>query len=122
KWRYWPVLFILLFFSPSAPVTEAMGSVSALRFFTVVNENNEPLPGVGIIKKGTYTSCATNIDGKCFLPLQPTHVVTVLYYGYKTQEITITYAEKYNIKLVPLPEVPEPKEPEKSSSGYFFMY
>ena len=67
---------------------------------TVVDENNESIPGVNIILKGTTKGTTTDIQGRYSLEVPDNEVVlTVSFIGYKTQEIKITNNTEINITL-----------------------
>jgi len=69
---------------------------------TVVDSNGEPLPGAGIIVKGTTTGFITDLDGNYTITgvTFPTTVV-ISYIGFADTEVTLTGNEKspYTIKL-----------------------
>lgn len=65
---------------------------------TVLDENNQPLPGASIIIPGTTTGAATDTNGKFELKNIPDNAtLKVSFIGYKTQ--TITHGTNLNIKM-----------------------
>ncbi|HKK12530.1 MAG TPA: carboxypeptidase-like regulatory domain-containing protein, partial [Flavobacteriaceae bacterium] len=67
----------------------------------VTDQNNdEPLPGVNIIIKGTAKGTSTDFDGNFVLSDVPINSVLVFsYLGYKVQEITILDSDPLNVAL-----------------------
>ncbi|WP_432277881.1 SusC/RagA family TonB-linked outer membrane protein [Microcosmobacter mediterraneus] len=62
--------------------------------------NNDPLPGVNIVVKGTSLGASTDFDGNFVLNDVPTNsVLVVSYLGYQTQEITVTNANPLDILM-----------------------
>ena len=68
----------------------------------ISSEDNEPLPGVSIIIKGTVTGTTTDIEGKYALSVPNSDaVMSVSYVGFKTQEITINNQSQIDITMEP---------------------
>lgn len=70
---------------------------------TIVDaSNNEPLPGVNVIVKGTTIGASTDIDGK-FSLLVPSlsSTLQVSFIGYITREVNISGQTNINISLAP---------------------
>lgn len=69
---------------------------------TVTNENNEPLPGVSVLVKGTTTGTATGVDGTYTISV-PDDAITLVYssVGYVAQEIAVGSETVVDIKLLP---------------------
>ncbi len=65
---------------------------------TVSDNNGLPLPGVGVVIKGTTTGTQTDLDGKFSLSAAPTDVLVFSFIGMKTQEVTAT-STILNVKL-----------------------
>jgi iron complex outermembrane receptor protein len=64
----------------------------------VVDENNQPLPGVNILIKGTNSGAVTDFDGKFSINTGQENVILVFsMIGYKTQELK--GAENMNVKM-----------------------
>src|SRR5476651_2442200 len=54
---------------------------------TVVDENNQPMPGVGIRVKNTNTGVTTNVDGKYSISAEQGATLVFSFVGYTTQEV-----------------------------------
>ena len=69
---------------------------------TITNENNEPLPGVSVLVKGTTTGTATGVDGTYRISV-PDDAITLVYssVGYIAQEITVGSETVVDIRLLP---------------------
>lgn len=61
--------------------------------------NGEPLPGVSVIIKGTFTGTATNVDGDYSLKVNRGDVVEFSFVGYKTKSFNITGQNTLNVAL-----------------------
>ncbi|WP_245904020.1 SusC/RagA family TonB-linked outer membrane protein [Dysgonomonas alginatilytica] len=67
---------------------------------TVVDENNEPMIGIGIVVKNSTIGTATDIDGKFSITVPNTNsVLNFSFIGYKSQEITVGSQRKINVVL-----------------------
>lgn len=67
----------------------------------VVDEADQPLIGASVVIKGTTTGSMTDLDGKFKLSVSPGDVLQVSYIGYTEQEIPVTAANSYDVKLLP---------------------
>jgi TonB-linked SusC/RagA family outer membrane protein len=70
----------------------------------VLNENNEPLPGVNVLIKGTTLGTTTDVEGQFTLSVPTAHeegILQVSFIGYKASEISIKSQSVFNIQLVP---------------------
>ncbi|MCK0130824.1 SusC/RagA family TonB-linked outer membrane protein [Flavobacteriaceae bacterium F08102] len=70
----------------------------------VVDENDQPIPGVNVILKGTKKGTSTDFDGKYQLTLNGLNDKAVLvfsYVGYEKQEINIGTKTTIDVKMVP---------------------
>ncbi|WP_299672112.1 SusC/RagA family TonB-linked outer membrane protein [uncultured Polaribacter sp.] len=65
----------------------------------VVDENNEPLPGVTILVKKTKKGTSTNLDGTFSIAANPNDVLVFSYLGYKTEEVTLQNQNTINIQM-----------------------
>ncbi|WP_343330791.1 TonB-dependent receptor [Polaribacter staleyi] len=66
----------------------------------VVNdENNMPIPGVSILKKGTNSGTTTDFDGKYSLSASSGDVLIFSFLGYATKNITIGNQQIINVNL-----------------------
>ncbi len=61
--------------------------------------NGEPLPGVSVIIKGTFTGTATNVGGDYSLKVNRGDVVEFSFVGYKTKSFNITGQNTLNVAL-----------------------
>ncbi|MGB1362699.1 MAG: carboxypeptidase-like regulatory domain-containing protein, partial [Flavobacteriaceae bacterium] len=72
---------------------------------TVVDEEtNQPLPGVNIVVKGTYTGVSADFDGNFTITTEEELPITleVSYLGFATKSIEVTSADAaMNISLAP---------------------
>ncbi|MDR1096698.1 MAG: TonB-dependent receptor [Tannerella sp.] len=67
---------------------------------TVVDENNEPIPGVNVVIKSTRQGVATNIDGIYSIVVPDNNAVLIFsYIGYATREITVGNQTEINVTL-----------------------
>ena len=75
---------------------------------TVLDENNQPLTGAGVMVKGTTNGEVTDLDGKFTLWLNKKGVdITVSYIGYKTYEFRYGGQDNITIRLEPDTELLE---------------
>jgi len=61
--------------------------------------DNEPLPGVSILVKGTSTGTTTNLEGKFSINALPEDILIFSYIGYLAQEITVGNQTTLNISM-----------------------
>ena len=68
----------------------------------VTDENNEPLPGVNIVVKGTTTGTVTDVSGNYRLNV-PDDATTLVFssVGYLTEEVSIGNQASINLQLTP---------------------
>ena len=67
---------------------------------TVTDENEEPLPGLSIVIKGTSIGTVTNLEGKYTIEVvDPLAVLVFSFVGYMTQEVTVGEQTVINISL-----------------------
>ncbi len=57
---------------------------------TVTDANNQPVPGVSVLVKGTATGAATDFDGKYSVNASTTDVLVFSYIGFVSQEIAVS--------------------------------
>ncbi len=67
----------------------------------VVDENNEPFPGVTVLVKGTTTGTVTDIDGNYSLTVEEDAVLVFSFIGFETQEISVTGRTVIDVSLAP---------------------
>lgn len=66
----------------------------------VGGQDNEPLPGVNVLEKGTSNGTITDLDGQFTLNVAEDAVLTISYIGYTPQEITVKGQSFLNISLL----------------------
>lgn len=68
---------------------------------TVMDANNNPLPGVNITVKGTTHGATTDLDGNYYIEIDNNQSVLVFQYiGFKSQEITVGKSININVILL----------------------
>lgn len=67
----------------------------------VVDEEDEPLPGVSVFVKGTKTGTATNIDGIFSIAAEPSNTLVFTYVGMKSKEVAVGKSTTINVALEP---------------------
>ena len=67
---------------------------------TVKDSDNQAIPGVSILIKGTSTGTVTDIDGKFSIEAGPQDVLLISYIGFKTQEIQVADQSVIDVNLV----------------------
>lgn len=65
----------------------------------VGGQDNEPLPGVNVLEKGTTNGTITNLSGQFTLSVPSNATLTVSYIGYKSQEIPVRGSKTFRIVL-----------------------
>ncbi len=65
----------------------------------VSGQDNEPLPGVNVVVKGTTNGTITDLDGQFVLSVPSDCVLLVSYVGYKGQEIAVKNSRSFRIVL-----------------------
>lgn len=87
--------------------TDIMGDISYVQTIqekhtvtgTIIDENNEPLPGVNVVLKGTTVGTQTDFDGKFEFPqqLEENDILVLSFIGYETK--TYKVAANGNAKI-----------------------
>ncbi len=68
----------------------------------VVDENNEPLPGVSIILKGTSIGTTTDVDGRYRIDVPSAESILIFsFIGYNLEEIIVGDQKTINVFLIP---------------------
>jgi TonB-linked SusC/RagA family outer membrane protein len=65
----------------------------------VSGQDNESLPGVNILEKGTINGTITDLDGQFTLSVSSDAILVVSYIGYKSQEISVGGNKSFRIVL-----------------------
>ena len=68
---------------------------------TVTDENNDPLPGVSILVKGTTRGTASDATGKFTLTVERGTVLAFSFVGYDLHEVTVNDASPISVSMVP---------------------
>jgi len=93
-----PVLVVLftigICFNTFAQTRQITGKV-------ISGDDNSPLPGVSVKIKGTATGTVTDANGGYKIQAANGAVLTFIYVGYLTQDITVGASNSYNVTLVP---------------------
>jgi hypothetical protein len=89
--------------------TETLGKIAIIEtvqeYFlvkgTVLDETNEPLPGVNVVLKGSTIGIQTDIDGKYEFPqeLEVNDVLVFSYIGYETKTYKVTASKSSTIDV-----------------------
>ena len=65
----------------------------------VLDTSGEPLPGVGVLIKGTKTGSFTDVDGKFTISVAPDAVLEVSSMGYVTENVKVNGKTNITIRL-----------------------
>lgn len=68
---------------------------------TVLDDTDEPLPGVSVVIKGHKTGVMTDIDGNYVINAKDNDVLVFTYVGMKAQEINVKGRTKIDVTLYP---------------------
>lgn len=105
----WIFLFLFLCgasFEAAASSSEEKDELNAIQESvkikgTIVDEMNEPIPGVSVVIQGTTKGTVTDVNGTFELEVPLNSVVMVSYIGFGSQEITISGDQtEFNIVLL----------------------
>ncbi len=66
---------------------------------TVTDSNQQPLPGVSVVVKGTSTGTSTDFDGKYKLQVNSGDVLVFSFVGFETQEVKMDGKTTVNVTL-----------------------
>lgn len=66
---------------------------------TVVDETNQPVPGVGVVNSNSGKGTVTDANGKFSIAANATDVLRFSYVGYQSQSITVGTQQQISIKL-----------------------
>ena len=88
------ILVFALVFSIST-VVSAQNTVTG----KVVDENEEGIPGVTVVEKGTTNGSITDVDGNYSVSVSPNAVLNFSYIGFQTEEITVGGRSTIDITL-----------------------
>ena len=93
KKHFYLFLFALLF--SSLAFGQQAGKIKG----KVIDDRDEPLPGVTVLVKGTQNGVSTNANGEYVINAAPSSVLVFKLLGFETEEATIGNREVINIKL-----------------------
>jgi hypothetical protein len=80
---------------------------------TVVDEDDQPLPGASVVEVGSTNGTVTDIDGRFTLNVKNGATIVVAYVGYNPYQFTISGASNYYIKLTTSKHKEEPEDGDK---------
>jgi TonB-linked SusC/RagA family outer membrane protein len=93
KKHFYLLLFALLF--SSLAFSQQAGKIRG----RVIDERNEPLPGVSVVVKGTSIGVSTNVNGEYVINAEPSSVLEFKMLGFEREETVIGNRQEVNIKL-----------------------
>lgn len=86
-------LLIIVMFTVTAYAQQTLkGNVKS-------SSDNQPLPGVSILIKGTQMGTVTDLDGKFSIEVKPKDVIIFSFTGFKTKEVKITDQNSLDIMM-----------------------
>lgn len=65
----------------------------------IAGQDNEPLPGVNVVEKGTTNGTTTDIDGQFSLHVPTDAVLLISYVGYENQEVSVSGKSSFHLVL-----------------------
>ena len=68
---------------------------------TVVDDTDEPLPGVSVVIKGHKTGVMTDIDGNYVITAAPNDIIDFTYIGMKPESVKVNGRTKIDVTLFP---------------------
>lgn len=66
---------------------------------TVLDESNAPLPGVGIVKKGTAQGTTTDFDGKFTFEVEQGDILVFTFVGFERKEVVMDGSEQITVNM-----------------------
>ncbi|MBU2946198.1 SusC/RagA family TonB-linked outer membrane protein [Zobellia uliginosa] len=66
---------------------------------TIIDENNQPIPGANIVVKGTTNGTQSDFDGNFSITASPNDVLSISYLGYAAETITVGSQSAITISL-----------------------
>ena len=69
----------------------------------IIDENNDPIPGVNVLEKGTSNGAVTDFSGEYKINIDNPENATIIYrfIGYKTQEILVAGRSNIDVNMSP---------------------
>lgn len=89
------IMLFLLITLPSFLVAQSGNQING----RVVDEENEPLPGVSVSVKGTSTGTITDLDGLYAITVKSEDVLVFSFIGFTTQEIIVGQQKSINVTM-----------------------
>ncbi|WPU92734.1 TonB-dependent receptor [Mucilaginibacter sabulilitoris] len=93
KKHFYLLLFALLFSSL------AFGQQAGKIRGKVIDDRDEPLPGVAVLVKGTQNGVSTNANGEYVINAEASSVLVFKILGFETEEVTVGNRQEVNVKL-----------------------
>ena len=96
--KWWAQFFLLVgcIIYSSEVLSQAGSIISGV----IVSEQQEPLPGITIIEKGTQNGTITDADGRYSITLNTENaILLVSYIGYQSQEISVDNRSQIDISM-----------------------
>ncbi|QIA09369.1 SusC/RagA family TonB-linked outer membrane protein [Draconibacterium halophilum] len=91
------LLVVALFFG----VSLVFAQTKQIRGTVTSSDDGMPIPGVSVAIKGTTTGTTTDLDGNFTLTVPANEILVFSFVGMKRQDVPVTDATVYDIKLVP---------------------
>lgn len=89
------IMSFILFIYCLSTIAQSSNTIKGL----VVDDKNDPLPGVSVSIKGTTTGTLTDVDGQYVISGKDTDVLVLSFMGFKKQEIIIGQQKIINITM-----------------------
>src|SRR5271154_6190850 len=89
------LLILLIVFSVCGKVFAQNNTIRGI----VLDNNNQPLPGVTIKSKGTTRATVTGVTGRFTFAADKGETLVVSIIGYKTEEVMVTAEANYSIQM-----------------------
>ena len=77
----------------------AVSAQESIRRGKVTDENNQPMPGVGVVVPGTLNGVITDAEGNYSISVTPGQQLQFSFLGYKTENVTIGEATVINVSM-----------------------
>lgn len=77
----------------------AWGQTKTVKGQVISSEDNQPLPGVAVLEKGTTNGTVTDIDGNYSINVSESSTISVSFIGFTTQEIAVAGQNVINVTL-----------------------
>src|SRR5690606_24139815 len=90
---------ILFFFLCSLITLGTYAQGTIIRGIVTSADDNQPLPGVSVVIKGTTTGTVTDIDGEYQLQVAADAVLLYSFVGMQSQEISVDGRSEINVAL-----------------------